>query len=104
MTNALSLLRPDDKCIEILNNIATVMTPEYSKLLINEMVVPDKGADITTTQLDIVMMSNFAACERTESQWHLLVKHAELRIEKIWTIREDTERIIECVPAFEDGT
>ena len=42
------------------------MTPGYSSLLINENVVPDKDAHWLTTSLDMVMISVFAATERTE--------------------------------------
>jgi hypothetical protein len=42
------------------------MTRGYSSILINENVVPDKDAHWLTTSLDVVMMSVFAAAERTE--------------------------------------
>lgn len=44
------------------------MTRGYSKILINENVVPDRDAHWLTTSLDMVMMSVFAATERTEKQ------------------------------------
>ena len=42
------------------------MTRGYSKILINEAVVPEKDAHWLTTSLDMVMMSVFAANERTK--------------------------------------
>ena len=72
------------------------MTPGYSKVLINENVIPDTGAHWQATALDIVMMADFAAKERTERQWHTLIESAGLRIVKIWTVQTSTESLIEC--------
>ena len=88
---------PDDKCVEILQHLATAMKRGYSKILINEMVVPNKGASLVTTQVDITMMVALAACERTETQWRKLIGSAGLIIEKITTEQQETESIIEAV-------
>lgn len=72
------------------------MTPGYSKLLINENVVPDTGAHWQATSLDLVMMIDLAAKERTGQQWHQLIKPAGLKISKIWTPLNSAESVIEC--------
>ena len=90
---------PDDKCIEILKNTAGSMKPGYSKIIINDMVVADVGAGVVPTQLDLLMMSMVAAKERTESDWRQLIKAANLKLLKIWTLEEGTESIIECTLA-----
>lgn len=87
---------PDEDCQTILRNIAASMTPGYSKLLMNENVIPDKGADWQATALDIVMMADFASKERTERQWHKLVESAGLRVVKIWAVQTSTESLLEC--------
>ncbi|KAH8692617.1 putative O-methyltransferase [Talaromyces proteolyticus] len=87
---------PDNKCKEILTNLAQAMTPGYSKVLINENVIPDTDADWQTTSLDIIMMTIFASQERTERQWRALVESAGLKIVHIFTAEKGVESLIEC--------
>ena len=87
---------PDVKSREILANIVTAMTPGYSKLLINENVIPSTNAYWESTSLDIVMMAIFSSMERTEKQWHALVGSAGLKITKIWTAQRGVQSLIEC--------
>ena len=88
---------PDDECIQILSQIAKAMEPGYSKILLNEMIVPDVGAEIVATQLDMIMMACFASCERTVSHWRQLIEQAGLKMEKIWTEKADSESVIEVI-------
>ncbi|GAM39457.1 hypothetical protein TCE0_034r11023 [Talaromyces pinophilus] len=87
---------PDNKCKEILTNLAQAMKPGYSKVLINENVIPDMDADWQTTSLDLIMMTVFASQERTERQWHALVESAGLKIVNIFTAEKGVESLIEC--------
>ena len=48
---------PDDTCMSILSNIKAAMERGYSKLLINENVIPDVEAHWETTALDMMMLS-----------------------------------------------
>ena len=68
----------------------------YSKLLINENVIPDKGAHWVSTALDMVMMANFSASERTEQNWRELLESAGFKIVTIWTYEPGTESLIEA--------
>lgn len=72
------------------------MTPGYSKILINENVIPDTGAHWQATSLDIIMMVDLAAKERTAQQWHQLVAPVGLKISKIWSSLNSVESLIEC--------
>ena len=47
---------PDQKCKEILKNTISAMRPGYSKLFINEWVLPDSNAVLYPALLDINMM------------------------------------------------
>ncbi|KAJ5093997.1 hypothetical protein N7456_009858 [Penicillium angulare] len=87
---------PDEKCVEILKNIVPAMTPGYSKILINENVIPETNAYWETTSLDIIMMADFASTERTAANWHALVEAAGLTVSKIWTVQRGVESLIEC--------
>ena len=71
------------------------MAPRYSKILVNELVLPNRRCGIIAAQQDITMMACFASQERSERQWQELVGSAGLKIEKIWTSAPQSESIIE---------
>lgn len=71
------------------------MKSGYSKLLINEIVIPDEGADRMNTSLDLVMMSVVAAEERTHGNWARLLDQAGLKIVKLWSFGVGTESVLE---------
>ena len=73
------------------------MTPGYSKLLINELVLPNENASLFMTRLDFNMMALLAALERSEDEWRELLGSVGLRIIKIWLAEGEGERIIECI-------
>ncbi|KAL4861296.1 hypothetical protein BDV12DRAFT_204152 [Aspergillus spectabilis] len=50
---------------KILTNIASAMEPGYSTLIINETIIPDRGAGFTKAGISIMMMLQVAARERT---------------------------------------
>lgn len=68
----------------------------YSKMLINDWVLPDKGASFQAAMMDMNMMANLAGKERTESQWKSLLDQAGLLVVEIWG-SSDEERVIEAV-------
>lgn len=73
------------------------MKPGYSKLLINENVIPDIEADWQLAALDLMMMTMVSSGERKEQQWRQLLEKAGLRILKIWSYENEVESLIECV-------
>ena len=94
---------PDDECKRILGHIVAAMEPGYSRVLINENVVPDLGASWQITSLDWFMMALAAARERTESQWRDLLQGVGLKINGIWTKDSAVESLIEAVPMHDTG-
>ncbi|KAL4982245.1 S-adenosyl-L-methionine-dependent methyltransferase [Aspergillus falconensis] len=86
---------PDHLCHMILANLVAAMKPGYSKLLVNENVIPDMGAYWETTSLDLIMMQ-LGSEERTERHWRSLLESAGLRIVSIWTAHRGVESLIEC--------
>ncbi|KAJ5533842.1 hypothetical protein N7527_000096, partial [Penicillium freii] len=86
----------DKTCQKILSQLVDAMTPGYSKLLINENVIPNTGAHWQATSLDLIMMVDLAAKERTEQQWHQVIEPVGLKITKIWTPLDSAESLIEC--------
>ncbi|KAL1873646.1 hypothetical protein Plec18167_006163 [Paecilomyces lecythidis] len=87
---------PDKDCKLILQRITAAMTPGHSKLLINENVVPDVGADWQITALDFMVMTLVKARERNQQDWRRLLESAGLRILKIWSHENGIESLIEC--------
>ncbi|MCJ1398246.1 hypothetical protein MMC11_001443 [Xylographa trunciseda] len=87
---------PDADCRRILQHTVAAMKPGYSKLLINENVVPDVGASWQITSLDWFMMGLAASRERTEAQWRELLQSVGLKIVGIWTKDAAAESIIEA--------
>ncbi|RMZ72389.1 O-methyltransferase B [Pyrenophora seminiperda CCB06] len=88
----------DDVCEKILQQIVGAMKRGYSRLLINENVIPDKGADWQVTALDMMMMTLFASKERTLSEWRQLLESPKigLKIVDVWSSKHSQESLIEC--------
>ncbi|KAF3066413.1 Demethylsterigmatocystin 6-O-methyltransferase [Daldinia childiae] len=87
---------PDEQCVQILTQLSKSMEPGYSKLLINENVIPLRHAYWEATALDILMMTGFSSRERTKHEWEDLIKASGLRICKTWTVDDGVESLIEC--------
>lgn len=60
------------------------MTPDYSKLLISNIIMPNSGASLAETGLDILMLLCTGGSQRNEEQWHNLLKSAGFKNVKIW--------------------
>ena len=88
----------DTICHTILENIRVAMDPSYSKILINQWIVPTQRATSFMTHQDLNMMATFSAMERTEQQTRDLLEGAGLRIVRIWRPDDmESECIIEAV-------
>lgn len=88
---------PDDVCKVILGHIKDAMKPGYSKLLINENVLPKRNPHWESSALDMVMLTLFNSKERTHADWYYLVEQlAGLKIVKIWDGGKGVESVIEC--------
>ena len=72
------------------------MEKGYSRLLIDDYVLPNTGAPIRGAAMDFLMMMYCSGIERTQSQWESLLDSCGLEIIKIWGTRSDYESIIEC--------
>jgi len=90
---------PDNKAREILLMLKAAMRPGYSKLLLNESILPDKNCPPYYAATDINMMCILAGIKRSRKQWTELVDSVGLRIERIWDSPEmnNEEGVIEIV-------
>ncbi len=86
----------DDKsCRRILRNQMSAMDKQYSRLLINDLVLPDVGVTMHAAGMDVYMMALLCGMERTRSQWNELLDSVGLKVNGIWTLGEGPESIIE---------
>ncbi|KAJ4412122.1 hypothetical protein N0V82_008833 [Gnomoniopsis sp. IMI 355080] len=87
----------DEKCREILLALKPAMIPGYSKLLLQETVVPSQGATWLNTAADIVMMCGLAGRERTEKGFKDLAESVGMEVTGIYTRAPGEESVIEIV-------
>lgn len=74
----------DDEALAILRHIRDAMTPGYSKLLVNDIMLPESGATRFQTSVDMQMWVMTSARERTEEEFGRIFMQAGLEIVKIW--------------------
>lgn len=86
---------PDVQCREILSNLKPALVRGHSKILINEIVVLDQGADSFSTSVDLLMMFFHSSWERRETQWRELTESVGLKITRIWPCGGAPEKLIE---------
>lgn len=87
-------------CIRILSHIVAAMDPKKSRILVDDLVLPEQiGPDQNRLAhlRDFQMMVLCNSPERTASQWAALLKRVDERlvIEKIWG-SADGPPILEC--------
>lgn len=75
----------DKQCKDILTNLKPALIKGYSKLLINENVIPATKANAAATSMDLIMLCCMGATERKESQWETLLSSVGYKINKIYT-------------------
>ncbi|KAI1169709.1 S-adenosyl-L-methionine-dependent methyltransferase [Nemania sp. FL0916] len=89
---------PNEKAVKIIRNIIPAMSPA-SVLIIDEMIIPNTGANPRSTIQDLTMMATLAAAERTERQWDELLQSAGMSIVNKLCYNEITgESVIVAVP------
>lgn len=72
---------------------------KQSRILIDDMVLPNSGVHWQATQLDLTMMAALGSMERTREQWHALIENAGLKILQIHTYTSSLQdSVIMAVP------
>jgi hypothetical protein len=88
----------DEACRAILRNIVEAMAPGgASKLLVKELVVPDRGAPWAYTAMDTNVLMSLSGEERTESQYRELLGSVGLEVMGIWRHEGAVDVVIEAV-------
>ncbi|KFY89855.1 hypothetical protein V500_05419 [Pseudogymnoascus sp. VKM F-4518 (FW-2643)] len=87
---------PNLQCIQILSQLKHALKPGYSRILLNEIVIPDENAGWFETSVDMLMMQVHSAQERREREWIGLVDAVGgLRVKHIWNVDGAVEKVIE---------
>jgi hypothetical protein len=90
---------PDDACQTILTHLKDAMKPGYSRLLLNESVLPDRGCPSIFASTDITMMAVLAGVHRTVKQWIKLVESVGLEVVEVMMSpgEGDAEGVVEAI-------
>ena len=82
---------------EFLANIVTAMKPGYSKLIINDHILPEKGCALFPSFADFHMMVDYSAMERSEEQFKSLLESLGLEVKGFWIAPGRTDGLVEAV-------
>ncbi|KAK0100041.1 hypothetical protein ONS95_013145 [Cadophora gregata] len=87
---------PTTQCVQILTQLKAGLKPGYSKIVLNEIVIPEQKAGWFETSVDVLMMYVHSAQERREREWRELVGKVDgLKVTKIWDVEGAVEKVIE---------
>ena len=67
------------------------MKEGYSRLLINDWILPNIGCPLTSAMFDISMMCCLTGMERIRKQWTELLISARFKIIKFWLDQAEAE-------------
>ena len=72
------------------------MEKGYSRILIDDYVLPNTGGSFRGPSMDLLMMLYASGMERTMRQWEQLLDDSGLDIIKVWGVESGHEQVIEC--------
>ncbi|KAK6724222.1 hypothetical protein SNK04_003054 [Fusarium graminearum] len=90
--------------VEIVKSLKPALTPGYSKVLINEIVLSEENPSLPATSMDMMMLGHIGeACERTEEDFRAIAAEAGLEVIGIFSNAASPESVIELMlPSKED--
>ena len=71
------------------------MKPGYSKILINDYVIPNQGAHWHQTSVDWELMASLGARHRTEDEMRAMIEGVGLKIVQIFKHMQSINALIE---------
>lgn len=86
----------DEEGVKILENLKPALTPGYSRVLLNEIVLSEEHPTLAATSMDMMMLAHFAVRERTEANWKAVIEKAGLKFVKIYNYPGVAESVIEA--------
>jgi hypothetical protein len=70
-----------------------------SRILVDEMIIPERDAPWRATQQDFIMGACIAAQERSHAEWLALFDRAGLKVERMWKYTEElSDHLIALMP------
>lgn len=88
---------PDEQCVKILRQVVAALAP-HSRILIDEVVVPDAGVPWQAAFMDLLMMDSLGGIERTRAEWDELMEQAGLRAVHTYPYGDKGQAILVAVP------
>ncbi|KAE8153614.1 S-adenosyl-L-methionine-dependent methyltransferase, partial [Aspergillus avenaceus] len=85
----------DEKLRLVFKLLATAMKPGYSKIILEEYILPDMGARSLESMTDLGILVFCTGMERTRQRWINLMDSVGLKA-KFWTREGDAQGIIEA--------
>ena len=88
----------DRECQAILRQLRDALRPGYSRILLNEIVLPEQGCSLWQSANDLTMMAFYGGKERSREQRDAIMDSVGLKISQIWPPPledQDGESIIE---------
>lgn len=86
----------DDDCVRILEQLKPAIRQEYSRVLINEIIVPSQNPTWPITSMDQLVSVLGAMRERTEVHWRSILERAGFKIVQVYSYGLGTESLIEA--------
>ena len=87
----------DEDSVRILKNIVPAMGPE-SRIIIDEVVLPDKGVPWQAAYMDLTMMGALGGVERTKSEYGAILNRAGLKPVDVHKYDPKMRSVILAVP------
>ncbi|KAJ5387069.1 hypothetical protein N7509_009610 [Penicillium cosmopolitanum] len=86
----------DENCSIILKHITAVMERGFSKILIEDYIIPSQNAGSKETMTDMIVMVWCPGIERTRQRWTELLESVGLKINNFWLPHGSHKGIIEA--------
>ncbi|QDS74400.1 hypothetical protein FKW77_005672 [Venturia effusa] len=86
----------DEHSVKILENLRPALTPGYSRVLLNEIVLSEENPTLAATSMDMMMLAHLGVRERTEGDWRAIIEKAGLKFLKVYTYPGVAESLIEA--------
>ncbi|KAJ5727174.1 hypothetical protein N7493_004994 [Penicillium malachiteum] len=93
----------DKKARIIFNNLKPAMKRGYSKIIMEEYILPDRNVRSISSLADLTVMVWLSGMERTRQRWINLLESVGLRILKFWLREGDDLGIIEAELADDES-
>ncbi|KAL4997017.1 S-adenosyl-L-methionine-dependent methyltransferase [Aspergillus recurvatus] len=86
---------PEENVVRVLKNIVPAMDPANSRLLIEEIIVPERNSGIEEGWMDMIMMS-FGAKQRTLEEWRGVLGMAGMEVVRVYRADGVCQGLIEA--------